>query len=63
MNKLRESFYKEVKFMERAEKCEQITDDFTCQFVVWLDKNKKELKNEIIIEELLNYFKDNVYNK
>jgi hypothetical protein len=48
---------------ESIDQLEQILDDFTCQFVVWLDKNKKELKNEIIIEELLNYFKENVYNK
>ena len=47
----------------RIDELEQITDDFTIKFVVWLDKNKKELKNEIIIEELQQYFKENVYNK
>jgi hypothetical protein len=53
----------EYNHLELAEKCEQITDNFTCQFVVWLDKNKKEFKKEIIIEELQQYFKENVYGK
>jgi len=76
MNKLREKFDKELdsifyendnflsKKVEMAsEQCEQITDDFSVKFVVWLDKNKKELKKEIIIEELQTYFKENVYGK
>jgi hypothetical protein len=63
MNKLRESFYKEVKFMERAEKCEQITDDFSVKFVKWYNVSKYDFPNEMTIEEKQKYFKENVYGK
>jgi hypothetical protein len=77
MNKLRESFYKEVKFMERAEKCEQITDDFSVKFAEWSSlyyayfvngifyRNTYDLENGdgLTTTELLNYFKENVYGK
>ena len=44
-----------------AEKLEQITDDFASKFAVFLDKYKKEYKNVIIIEELLQIFKNEYY--
>jgi hypothetical protein len=73
MNKLRDSFYKEVKFMERAEKCEQITDDFSIKFIEWsFWLNKRFETNQLTFKldgvsytstELQQYFKENVYGK
>lgn len=36
---LKEKFYKEIKFMERAEICEQIADDYAIEFAEWKDIN------------------------
>ena len=36
---------------------EKIVKDFTIGFVVWLDKNKKELRKKVLVEELLEIYK------
>jgi hypothetical protein len=33
------------------------TEKFAVNFVVWLDKNKKELRKKILIDDLLNEYK------
>ena len=36
MSTLKEKFYKEIRFMERAEICEKIADDYAIEFAEWL---------------------------
>jgi hypothetical protein len=64
MNKLREKFDWYLSGGENcpeSEQCEQITDDFTCQFVKWYNVSKYDFPNEMTIEEKQQYFKENVY--
>jgi len=79
MNKLREKFKKHIiiswdmtkKTMDiekekKAVLLEQITDDFSCQLLVWydtimLDSSTKYLNKSKT--ELQQYFKENVYGK
>jgi hypothetical protein len=59
----------EYNHLELAEKCEQITDDFSIKFLIWIatDDNVPTIKEGATIEqhatELQQYFKENVYNK
>jgi len=62
MNKLREKFGNEINISGvdlLPEQCEQITDDFSVKFAMWLVKGTDE-KTYI---ELQQYFKDNIYGK
>ena len=38
MSTLKEKFYKEIRFMERAEICEKIADDYAIEFKDFCDK-------------------------
>ena len=40
MSTLKEKFYKEIRFMERAEICEKIADDYAIEFAEWLPINE-----------------------
>jgi hypothetical protein len=51
----------EYNHLELAEKCEQITDDFSVKFVKWYNVSKYDFPNEMTIEEKQQYFKENVY--
>jgi hypothetical protein len=42
---LKEKFYKEIKFIERAEICEQIADDYAIEFAEWLDNKYYQGEN------------------
>ena len=59
---LKEKFiksYRKVFSVENlAEESEKIADEFAIDFVVWLDKNKKELRRKVLIEELLTIYKE-----
>jgi len=74
MNKLREKFKNAFPYSPSIhfDECEQITDDFTIAFAIWLTNAKPSnidlkidytQKDEIVATELLTYFKENVYNK
>jgi hypothetical protein len=67
MNKLREKFEHEILTGDELYfitlQLEQITDDFTCQFVKWYNLSKYDFPNEMTIEEKQQYFKENVYGK
>jgi hypothetical protein len=41
--RLKEKFYEEIKFMERAESCEQIADDYAIGFAEWVDDKGLEV--------------------
>jgi hypothetical protein len=70
MNKLREQIAKwysssDAKNIENdILQCEQITDDFSCQFAEWYlsNSNNSDFENWTTTE-LQQYFKENVYNK
>ena len=56
--KLKEKFYNEIKFMERAEICEQIADEYAIEFAEWLIEKEREHPNKIIRgKKLLEIFK------
>lgn len=57
---LKEKFYDEIKFMERAEKCEKIADDFAIGFADWIRVCKMKGRGYDFenIEELLTIYKD-----
>jgi len=73
MNKLRQKLEKLHDNAQTKDRflndLEQITDDFTCQFLIWIatDNNVPIIKEGVTIEqhatELQQYFKENVYNK
>lgn len=53
---MKEKFYKEIKFMERAEKCEQIADEFAIGFYNWGCLNDHEYP-EFETKQLLEIYK------
>jgi len=66
MNKLREKFKNAFPYSSNKDfldKCEQINDDFTLKFFKWCNVAKYELPNEMSVEEKLQYFKQNIYEK
>jgi len=67
MNKLIEKFiktYRKVFSVENlADECEQITDDFSVKFALWLYENCYKLPTISATQELQQYFKDNIYGK
>ena len=42
MSTLKEKFYKEIRFMERAEICEKIADDYAIDLLQWIRYNAIE---------------------
>jgi len=65
MNKLREKLAQLFDGLrtETLNDLEQINDDFTLKFFKWCNVAKYELPNEMSVEEKLQYFKDNIYEK
>jgi hypothetical protein len=63
----------EYNHLELAEKCEQITDDFTCKFTEWSFWFKRReyggemqfyyCEKNYTLTELQQYFKENIYGK
>jgi hypothetical protein len=55
---LKEKFYNEIKYMERAEICEKIADDYAINFANWLLTEPFDVSFEgKNIKELLEIFK------
>ena len=54
MSTLKEKFYKEIRFMERAEICEKIADNYAIEFAEWVECSKTYYTP---IKELLEIFK------
>jgi hypothetical protein len=55
---LKEKFYNEIKYMERAEICEQIADDYAIEFYCWMIKVEEgTIINKEYANQLLTDFK------
>jgi len=54
---LKEKFYKQIKFMERAEICEQIADDYAIEFAEWRLTTVIKNADQYTMKELLEIYK------
>lgn len=63
MSTLKEKFYKEIRFMERAEICEKIADDYAIEFLIFEHKafSGKVMNYEYAKAMLENFKKQNGY--
>jgi hypothetical protein len=58
---LKEKFYKEIKFIERAEICEQIADDYAIEFAEWLDNKYYQGENFNEYHRSINEYREGKY--